>query len=339
MKANDAQLRAALDHPSPAVRFILLSGPDEAGARDRAQRLARALGPDAERVDIDGPALKQDPGRLAGEAASLSLFGGARYILVANVGDETLAAFELLLQAKTVDNPVVAIGPALKNTSKLTKLALASPAALSFVCYPPTGADAVRLASTIAAEHGMRTTGQAAQRLASATGADRAILTREIEKLALFLDATPDRPATLDDAALDALGADLNEGEISSAVDAVLIGDGALLGTELTKLADSGGSTIPLVRALVRRLMTLAELRGQVDRGAGIQDVVERSGIFFREKPIAMRALRHWSSQRIALAINQLRRAERAGIAPSTAGEVHIAAAMIGIAREIAKRR
>ncbi|MBA4048587.1 MAG: DNA polymerase III subunit delta, partial [Sphingomonas sp.] len=255
MKANLAQLRAALDRPSNAIRFILLSGPDEAGAREHFDRMARAMGPEAERVELDGATLRQDPGRLAAEAASLSLFGGARFILVSAVGDDALAAFDALLQAPVAGNPVIAIGPGLKNTSKLTKLALASPAALSFVCYVPTGAEAVQLATSIAASHGLRATGEAARRLVATTGGDRALITREVEKLALYLDTAPDRPAPLDDNTLDALGADLNEGEIASAIDAALIGDRALLGAELVKLSASGTSAIPVVRGLVRRLM------------------------------------------------------------------------------------
>jgi len=333
VKANLTQVRAALDRPGPAIRFILLSGPDEAGAREHVDRLARAMGPDAERVELDGPTLRQDPGRLAAEAASLSLFGGARFILVGNVGDDAVAAFDALLQVPVAGNPVIAIGPGLKSTGKLMKLALASPAALSFICYVPSGAEAVQLATAIAASHGLRATAEAARRLVATTGADRALIAREVEKLALFLDAAPDRPALLDESALDALGADLNEGEIASAIDAALVGDRALLGAELVKLSAGGTSAIPVVRGLVRRLMLLAELRAQVDRGASIGEVVERSGVFFREKPVTTQALRHWSVARLVRAIDHLRRAERTAIAPLTAGEVHLTAAMIAVAR------
>lgn len=333
MKASESQLRAALDHPGPAIRFILLHGPDEAGARDRALRLARAMGPDAERIDLDGGMLKADPARLASEAASLSLFGGARHIRATGVGDESLDAFELLLGAPTAGNPVVAIGPTLKNTSKLVKLALASPAALSFACYPPGPGDAERLASAIAAEHGLRAVGQVAHRLVIATGGDRAVMTREIEKLALFLDAGPDRPAVLDDAALDAIGADLGDSEMSGAIEAVLAGDAALLGAELAKLDDAGVSPIPLLRGLVRRLMALADMRGDVDKGATIAEVIERHRVFFREKAATSRALQTWSAKRIAQSIDHLRQAERATMAAGTAGDVMAHAACLAVAR------
>src|SRR3546814_16409127 len=77
------------------------------------------MGPDAERIDLDGAALKIDPARLADEAASISLFGGARWIRVTLAGDEALPAIEGLLQAAQAGNPVIAIGGTLKQSSKI----------------------------------------------------------------------------------------------------------------------------------------------------------------------------------------------------------------------------
>ncbi len=339
MKANPTQLRNALDSASPAIRLYLLHGPNESSARDWAQRLARAMGPDAERVDIDGAVLKGDPGRLVTEAASLSLFGGARHIRISGVGEESLEALTLLLDAERAGNPVIAIGPTLKGTSKVVKLALAAPAAMSFACYLPDAAEADRLAAAIASEHGLRTTGQTASRLVAASGGDRAILTREIEKIALYLDAAPDRPGILDDSAIDAVGADLGEAEMALAIDAVIGGDPAALGLELARLSEAGISPIPMLRGLVRRLMTLAELRAEVDRGASINDVIERHRIFFRERASTARALRSWSPVRISTAIERLRQSERAMMGSGSAGSILAETACMAIARAGRARR
>src|SRR3546814_7543996 len=82
------QIERALDAPSADIRLFLLHGPDDAGSQALTKRLERAMGPDAERIDLDGAALKIDPARLADEAASISLFGGARWIRVTLAGDE-----------------------------------------------------------------------------------------------------------------------------------------------------------------------------------------------------------------------------------------------------------
>ncbi|WP_342454661.1 hypothetical protein [Sphingomonas sp. H160509] len=128
MKASAGQIRGALAKPGGDIRLYLLHGPDEAGASDLARVLAKAMGADAERVDLDGSTLKSDPGRLTDEAASLSLFAGARFVRVASAGEESLEAFTNLLTAERVGNPVVAIAPTVKSTAKIVKLAIDSPA-------------------------------------------------------------------------------------------------------------------------------------------------------------------------------------------------------------------
>ncbi|MEG3125060.1 DNA polymerase III subunit delta [Sphingomonas sp. GB1N7] len=337
MKANANQIRAAIDAASPDIRLFLLHGPDEAGAQDLAIRLARKMGPEAERVDLEPSTLKSNPGRLADEAASLSLFGGARHIRISGAGEESLEAFTLLLETERAGNPVVAIAPSLKGTAKVVKLAQSSPRAMAFACYVPEGAEADRIVSTIARELGMRTTGDTATRLASASGGDRAVMTRELEKLSLFLDAAPDRPREIDDAALDAIGADLGDAEMSRAIDAAIEGQPDLVGAELARLDEAGVSPIPVLRQLARRLMSLAELRAQVDAGAGVAQVTE--GVFFREKAITARALRHWRSDKLAEAIGRVRVAERAMMGSATAGAVLAKAAIVAVGRMAARQR
>ncbi|ATY33122.1 DNA polymerase III subunit delta [Sphingomonas psychrotolerans] len=337
MKSSAGQIRAAVDKPDPAIRLYLFHGPDEAGAAELAARLARALGPDAERVDLDMKALREQPGRLADEAASLSLFGGARYIRLSGIEESAAEAIGLLLAAERTGSPVIAIGPGLKASGKLVKQAIATPAALAFACYVPEGIDAARLATTVAREHGLRLTGDVPQRLASATGGDRAILAREIEKLALYLDAAPERPRDADGDALDAIGADLGDTELFHAIDAVLDGRVAEVGAELAGLGD--GVAVPLMRQLSRRLMTLAELRSDMDRGASVDEVLEKHRIFFREKAATGRALRRWNAAQIARAIQRVRETERALMHSGTAGEVLADAECAAIARAAARAR
>lgn len=337
MKASAAQIRGAVDKPNPSTRFYLFHGPDEAGGAELAERLARALGPDVERIDLDMKALREQPGRLADEAASLSLFGGVRFVRILGIEEGAGEAVALLLAAERTGNPVVAIGPGLKASGKLVKSAIASPAALTFACYVPEGIDAARLATTVGREHGLRLTGDMPQRLASATGGDRAILAREVEKLALFLDAAPDRPKDADGAALDAIGADLGDTELFEAIDAVLDGRVAEVGTELAQLGDN--TAIPLLRQLARRLMTLAELRGDMDRGASVDEVLEKHRVFFREKAATGRALRRWNAAQIARAIDRVRQTERALMHSGSAGEVLAEAECAAIARAAARAR
>ncbi|WP_277969834.1 DNA polymerase III subunit delta [Sphingomonas echinoides] len=336
MKANLNQIVRAVDAVSPDIRLYVLYGPDEAGARDVANRLARALGPDAERVDLEPSQLKANPGLLADEAASLSLFGTARHIRVASAGEESVAACTALLAAERSGNPVVVISPGAKASSGLVKLATADPRAMVCAFYVPDAGEADKLATSIAREQGLRTTGSTATRIAAAAGGDRAVMSRELEKIALYLDAAPERPRELDDATLDAIGADLGDSEISRAIEAAIDGGPDRLADELARLAVAGSSPIPLLRQLVRRLMAIAELRAEIDAGANANTVMER--VFFRDRASTTRALRIWSAPALSAAIDRVRRAERATMAPNNAGSVLADHAIVAVARIAARQ-
>lgn len=340
MEASEAQIRARLDKPGPDIRLFLLYGPDEAGANDLAARLGRAMGSDAERVDIDGSALKGGSGRLAEEAASLSLFGGARYIRVTGIDDDGAEAVRLLLDSEVAGNPIVAVGGTLKGTGRLLKLVLAAPAAMAHACYVPDARNMAQLAAGIARENGLRLVGGTAERLGVLSGGDRAVMAREIEKLSLYLDAAPDRPREAGMAALDAIGADLGEAEMFGAIEAVVEGRAAEIGVELARLDNAGVSSIPLLRGLVRKLMSLAEMRGEMDRGASADEIVKRYRVFFKEEMSTKLALRRWSSPMLARAVERVREAERAITrAGGNAGQVIADDTLTTLARAAARNR
>lgn len=340
MKASEAQIRARLDKPGPDVRLFLLYGPDEAGATELAGRLGRAMGRDAERIDVEGSTLKGAPGRLAEEAASLSLFGGARYVRVTGIDDDGTEAVRLLLEAEVAGNPVVAVGGALKGTGRLLKLVLASPAAMAHACYIPDARNASQLAVGIARENGLRLVGGVAERLAALSGGDRAVLAREIEKLSLYMDAAPDRPREAGIAALEAIGADLGEAEMFGAIEAVVDGRTAEIGVELARLDNAGVSAIPLLRQLVRKLMNLAEMRGDMDRGASADEVIKKYRVFFKEEMSTKAALRRWSSPMLARAVGRVREAERAMTrGGGNAGPILAEEALTTLARAAARAR
>jgi DNA polymerase-3 subunit delta len=336
VKANANQMRQAL--AAPRLRFYLLHGPDDAGAAALATILAKAMGDRAERVDLDAATLKNDPARLADEAASLSLFGDARFIRVTGMGEESVAAVTALLAAEAAGNPVVALAPSLKATAKLVKLAIDSPQAMAFACYPPSAQDAERLAVTMAGEQGLRLAPGVAARLVTGAGGDRAVMAQEIEKLALFLDAAPDRPHDLDHPALDAIGADLDEAEATRAVEALVEGRPDRLAEELARLGEAGISPIPWLRQITRRLVALAEMRAEIARGEPADQVMKRHRVFFREEDATARALRRWTPAMLATAIARLRTAERAVMSPNNAGPVLADEATLTLTRAIARR-
>jgi len=77
MKLPASRVAAFLHQPDPAIRAVLLYGPDAGLIRERADTLARGVCPDLHdpfRVaDLSAAALAADPARLADEAAQMSL--------------------------------------------------------------------------------------------------------------------------------------------------------------------------------------------------------------------------------------------------------------------------
>lgn len=335
MKLGAGQIGAAVDRPAAGVRLYLFHGPDESAAMDYATRLGRAVGHDAERVDLDGVALKARAGILADEAASMSLFGGPRWIRVTGVGEESLDAIETLLAAPAAGNPVVAIGPGLKGTGKLLRVATAAVTAVVHACYAPEGPQAAHNTSAVARTYGLRLMPDVADAIVDAAGGDRAIIAREIEKLALYLDAAADRPRDAEMSALDAIGANLSDRGMFGAIEAMIDGRPADLGSELAAIDPN--LTIPLLRQVARRLMTLADMRGDVDGGTAPDALVERRRVFWKERAGTVRALRRWSSPQLNSALARVRRVERTLLTSGTAGTVIADAECLAIARAAAR--
>ena len=340
MKANRAQIERALRAPAETL-FFLLHGPDEAGSRALVTLVAAALGAEAERVELSGAELRGDPARLADEAASISLFGGARYVVVEPAGDESVAAVEALIEAPAAGNPVLLVAGGLRPTSRLLKLALAEDRAIAFASYPPEGRELDRMVLDLAREQGLIVRPDVATRIAEACGGNRAILVHELDKFALYLDAAPDRPKPVEHETVDSIGVASEEGDLSRLVDSVGGGDPRLLQAELLRLASEGIVGIPLIRAVLRRMILLARLRAEVERGNSVDAVMASQGksLFWKEKPAVAQQLSRWRSDLLAKSVGRLLDAERQVKASGGLGPIAVDEELFAICRQAARLR
>lgn len=337
MKADKGTIERALAQPE--ARCFLLYGPDEAGSRGLADRLGAAMGSGAERVDLDGAALAKDPALLADEAASNSLFGGARYIRVRANGDEVTDAVQALLSAQQAGNPVAIVAGTLKPASKLLKLVLASREALAFASYLPEARDAVPLVVGLAQTLGLKVAPDAARLIFDAAAGDRAVIARELEKYALFLDASEGAAKPLDRPALDAIGAGEGESSAGTLIDAVLTGAAQPATEELVQLDAAGEGGIALLRAILRKLLQLAALRSEADR-TSLSAAMESAGkaLFWKDKPVVEAELRRWSSAELATLIERMTGAQAQLLASGNAGAVILSQDLLTIARHAQRR-
>lgn len=341
MKATRQQIERALDAASADVRVFLLYGPDEAGSLALAQRLERAVGAGAERIDLDGATLKNDPARLSDEAASLSMFGDRRWIRISGTGEESVAAVEALLSAAQAGNPVIAIAGAIRNTSKLAKLCLDHPAALAFASYAPDEREAAQIAAAHARELGLRLSPDLARRIAELAGNDRAIMAGELEKIALYLDAAPEHPVEATQDAIDALSAEAVEADSAPLVNAVLSGELDRLHHELAMLAASGTALASITRPLLGRAMLIAEIQAAFEKTGSMDRAMESAGkaIFWKDKAAVQRQARLWSGEATARLIQRLLAAERATRDSAGPGDVAVKQELLAVARQAARGR
>jgi DNA polymerase-3 subunit delta len=338
MKAAKSAIGRAVDQPNPDIRFYLFHGPDEGQSRGLANRLLQAL--QAERFVVASGAVKFDPATLADEAGAMSLFGGKRAIWVEPAGEDIAAGAEALLQANAAESPVIAIAGALKKTSALLKLAESSPAALAFAAYVPEGADAERMVIDVGRRYGLKIAGPLAARLADACANDQAVVTQELQKLALYVDASPHSPRELGHEAVDAVGAELEGGELPRLADLALAGELRELADELAQLPASA-EAIPIVRALHRRLLMLAPARARVERGERADAVMTALGksLFWKDKELFGRLLGLWDAKGLARVAERAGRLERDLLFSPASNREALGEELLSIARAARGRR
>ncbi len=205
----------------------------------------------------------------------------------------------------------------------------------------PDAEHAWKLVPELARAHGLQVRPDVAQRIVDASGGNRAIVDQELAKFALYLDASPAAPVSLDHEVVDTLGAAAEEGDLGRLADSAISGDPNALETELARLRTMGMEGVTLIRALLRRMALLARLRAEVDAGRSPGAVMASAGkaIFFKEKDRIDAQLRRWPSDLIAKAMTRLAEAERQVKSSGGVGPIAADVELFAICRQAARLR
>lgn len=322
---------------NPDIRLYVFGGPDETGSQALRDAVVATMSSEPERIDLSPSRIKEDPAIIADEAASISLFGGMRWVSVtinSGSGDEVLVAAENLLNASAAGNPVIITASGLTAKSRLTKLAENDARAVAIISYPPEVRDVGQIVAALAAPLGLEISHDVAGAIAQATGRDRGLMAREIEKLALYCDASPDSKtrATLSD--WQAIGAGLDGDDLGPLINATFGGQVASLPNCLAELDRGGALDIRLVRSLSARAHLLARLRVDVEGGAPPGQVMAAQGraIFWKEKDAVQQQLSRWDAARLARIILKLHALESNLKAPDNPGALLVRQTIMEIA-------
>lgn len=312
MKIAGARVDGFLRAPDPAVRAVLLYGPDSGLVRERADALARSIVPDLAdpfRVaDLTPALLRDDPARLADEAAALSLTGGRRVIRLRDAADASTASLKSFLDGAVGDALVVVEAGDLPPRSSLRKLFEGDDHAAALPCYSDEGQSLEGVIRETLRQHGQEADREALAYLLDHLGADRRLTRTELAKLALYRGG-PGR-VTLDDAlACIGDGAAMDQDDLALSV---ADGNQAAVQRLLDRLWREGVSPISVLRTVSRLFLRLHLAAGWMAQGRSVDQAVSalKPPPIFRVAPRIKGQLQRWSTERLATALDLLVTAE-----------------------------
>jgi len=342
VKATQRDFAAAARRAAQQCRVFFFCGPDEAGASAAADRIVELLDDPGERIEMSGAALRKDPVLLGDEARSGSLFGDARHIYVRASGDEALDAIGNLLLGTGEACPVLIVATAATDKSRTAKLLEKRDDALVAMFWPPDLASVTASVRGMADAAGLRLNGDLAERIARAAGLDVRLAQSEVDKLALYLDASPAAPKNADAAALDAIGASTEEDGFMPLVNAVLAGDTRKIPAELHRLHELSLNPVGVLLAIERRAAQLAQIAAKIGpRGnvAAALDAEKRARrIFWKDERDIAAQLKHWRGRELDRLVAKLVSLHRALLANSQSAELLLSQGLAEIARRAARR-
>jgi DNA polymerase-3 subunit delta len=312
MKIGARQAEGFVRRPDAGVRAVLLYGADGGLVRERAEALAGSVVDDLAdpfRVSpIAGPALAEDPARLADEAAALSMVGGRRVVWLRDAGERNADPLAAFLEAPVGDALIVVEAGELAARSRLRRLFEAAPNAAAIGCYRDSGADLERVIEATLANAGVTAAPDAIGFLAEHLGGDRQVTRREVEKLALYVGAGGH--ARLEDAAAcvgDAAAVSLDDVAFAAAD-----GDFAALERAMERLRNQAASPVSILRAMARHLERLHLAAAKLAAGMAAEAAMKtlRPPVFWKYQRRFAAQLRAWTGEVLAAAIGRTLTAE-----------------------------
>lgn len=299
--------------PAANIAAILIYGPDDGLVRERSKQLVDAvLGNERDPfrfVEFMASELAGDSARLSDEAASMSLTGERRLVLVRGTGETLADELGALLEDGVGEALVVCEAGNLAAQSRLRKTFEGADNAAAVACYADEARDVANIVEAAVRTAGLKIDRAAVTYLSEWLGADRGLTRREVEKLILF-KGNSDGPITEENARAcvgDGTGLALEDLTYAAAD-----GDLALLDGRLSRSFREGNDAVAVLRRTASHLQRLQLALFAVESGAS-PDVAMgrlRPPVFFRRKTAFSNQIRRWSPAKVARALELITEAE-----------------------------
>jgi DNA polymerase-3 subunit delta len=342
MQVKPADADRFLDRPDPAIRLVLVYGPDDGLVAERVARFVKAVTGKGEdpfsHVRLETDQIADDPARLSDEAHSISMFGGSRAISVRLAGNRSIiGSLEAILEKPPVDSWIVISAGDLKKTAPVRKLCESDKRAAAVPCYVDNARDLDRVIDEETRSAGLTISNDARQLLRSLIGSDRLASRGDIEKLCLY--AAEAGTITGDD--VRAVVGDAASFDIDETVLAVFDGDTALFDRGYRRLVAGGTPGFVLAGAAQRHAIFLHRARTAFEAGDSAREIVERARppIFFQRRAATERQIERWPLARVERALALLEQAVIDSRLRSAISDEAVAQALTLIAASAAPRR
>lgn len=344
VKVTPREAERFCQKPPSQIRAVLLYGPDQGLARERALALAAGVAPADDpfrRAELGAKTLGDDPARLADEAAAIAFGGGRRVVMVRDATDGLAKLFQQFLAAPPGDALIVVeagdLGPrGLRKVFEDARLGAA------VACYRDEGEALRQVVESHLAATGWQPTPDALAYLLANLGSDRRLTRQELDKLVTYLGAAPPGGrgrVSLDDVA--AVVGDTAERQLDDLTQAMAEGDVAGLLRDLGRARGEGTAAISILRAASRHMQRLHQLRGFMAEGLDAGEAVKRlrPPVFWKAAAPLARQAERWDAPRLAAALNRLLEAEAACKTTGSPADLLAERALVEIAARAAATR
>lgn len=321
MKLKVTETDGFVRRPDPAVRAILVYGPDEGLVRERASQLvARVVenpGDPFLVAELSGADIVGDPARLFDEAAAIPLTGGRRVVRLRDASpsmppgaaDAVARAAESYLDNPPGDSLIVLQAGDLGPRSALRKLFESASTAVALPCYRDDAESLSRLFEEILGRRGVTISSDARAYLSANLGSDRGVTRTELEKLAVYVGdggriELPDAEACIGDS---------GQRGLDRAAFAAGAGDRQALDREVAACLAMGETPVGILRAAARHLMRIHLAMDAMASGAPAEQAVRQlqPPVFWKQIREMVRQVEAWSPAHIVRAQDLVLEAER----------------------------
>lgn len=303
-----------LKRPDPAVRIVLLYGPDRGLVSERGRAFAVSTGLPLDDpfsvIKLDASDLEQQPGRLVDEARTVPMFADRRLIWLRNAGAQKALADEvrLLLAEPSRDAVILIEGGDLKKGVALRTAVEGGDGGMALPCYADEARSIDALIDEEMRKAGLTISLEARQLLKRSLGGDRMASRGEIEKLALYALG---QSSVNDDDVIASTG-DAAALSVDEVIDAVLEGRIVDFDTAFGRLIASGNQIFVVLAAAIRQFQFLHLMRSAMaESGQSAAAVVAsaKPPIFFARRRTIEGALQRWNADGFARILARLQAA------------------------------